>query len=24
MITHVSPLGSMDMLSQLEVDMLKR
>ncbi|MGP4884230.1 hypothetical protein ACTXQV_75125, partial [Klebsiella pneumoniae] len=22
MITHVSPLGSMDMLSQLEVDML--
>ncbi|MGE6456458.1 hypothetical protein ACQKEG_07945, partial [Klebsiella quasipneumoniae] len=23
MITHVSPLGSMDMLSQLEVDMLK-
>ncbi len=24
MITHISPLGSMDMLSQLEVDMLKR
>lgn len=24
MITHVSPLGSMDLLSQLEVDMLKR
>jgi hypothetical protein len=24
LITHVSPLGSMDMLSQLEVDMLKR
>ncbi|MDR8325612.1 DUF4478 domain-containing protein, partial [Acinetobacter baumannii] len=24
MITHVSTLGSMDMLSQLEVDMLKR
>ncbi|MCV3256209.1 MULTISPECIES: hypothetical protein, partial [Enterobacteriaceae] len=23
MITHISPLGSMDMLSQLEVDMLK-
>lgn len=23
-ITHVSPLGSMDLLSQLEVDMLKR
>ncbi|WP_387479158.1 hypothetical protein, partial [Salmonella enterica] len=22
MITHISPLGSMDMLSQLEVDML--
>ncbi|MDB6984621.1 hypothetical protein PM017_24665, partial [Escherichia coli] len=21
MITHISPLGSMDMLSQLEVDM---
>ena len=24
MITHVSPLGAMDLLSQLEVDMLKR
>ncbi|MBD1228002.1 nucleotide 5'-monophosphate nucleosidase PpnN [Xenorhabdus griffiniae] len=24
MITHVNPLGSMDLLSQLEVDMLKR
>ncbi|XBS68991.1 nucleotide 5'-monophosphate nucleosidase PpnN [Acerihabitans sp. KWT182] len=24
MITHISPLGSMDLLSQLEVDMLKR
>lgn len=24
MITHISPFGSMDMLSQLEVDMLKR
>lgn len=24
MITHISPLGAMDMLSQLEVDMLKR
>jgi len=24
LITHVSPLGSMDLLSQLEVDMLKR
>lgn len=24
MITHISPLGSMDILSQLEVDMLKR
>jgi len=24
LITHISPLGSMDMLSQLEVDMLKR
>lgn len=24
MITHISPLGSMEMLSQLEVDMLKR
>lgn len=24
MITHISPLGSMDMLSQLEVDVLKR
>ena len=23
-MTHISPLGSMDMLSQLEVDMLKR
>ena len=23
-ITHVSPLGSMDLLSRLEVDMLKR
>ena len=24
MITHISPLGSMDLLSQLEVDVLKR
>ncbi len=24
LITHISPLGSMDLLSQLEVDMLKR
>ncbi len=24
MITHISPLGSMDLLSQIEVDMLKR
>ncbi len=24
MITHISPLGSMDLLSQMEVDMLKR